>query len=88
MNWKLRLKNKATLAALIAAGITFVYQVFAALGIAPKVQENDLMQLASLILNILVAMGILVDPTTPGVKDSERAKTYVEPGLADQEGEE
>lgn len=88
MNWKLRLKNKATLAALTAAGITFVYQVCAALGIAPKVQENDLMQLASLILNILVAMGILVDPTTPGVKDSERAKTYVEPGIEDQEEEE
>lgn len=80
INWKLRFKNKATLAALAAAGITFVYQVCAILGITPKIAQGELTQLLGIILNILAAFGILVDPTTPGAGDSDTAKGYALPG--------
>lgn len=80
MNLKLRFKNKATLVALISAAVIFVYQIFAIIGITPKVSEDVVMQIVGLILNALVGLGILVDPTTPGVKDSVNAMSYAELG--------
>ena len=32
-----------------------------------------------LLVNLLVALGVVVDPTTQGVGDSERAMGYTEP---------
>lgn len=85
MNWKLRLKNKATLTALVAAAITFVYSVLGTLGIAPAVGQEQVTSLVSALLTVLAALGIVTDPTTPGVSDSERAKGYTEPGGGDDE---
>ncbi len=79
INWLLRLKNKATLAALIPVVLGFVYQVAAILGIAVPVTQDALMQVLLLILNALVALGVVVDPTTQGIGDSKRALTYTEP---------
>lgn len=79
MNIKLRLKNKATLAALIAAIVVFVYQVCGVFGVVPPVAQGTVEQLVGLVLNMLVALGVLVDPTTQGIGDSEQAKTYTNP---------
>lgn len=79
MNWKLRFKNKATLAALIAAVVAFIYQICSILGVVPPVAEDAIIQGIAIILNILVALGVLVDPTTAGVSDSEQALGYDEP---------
>lgn len=79
INWKLRLKNKATLLALITCGCTFAYQVLGILGITAPVSEDTIIQFAGMGLNALVTLGVAVDPTTQGVKDSERAITYGEP---------
>ena len=79
INWLLRLKNKATLAALIPVVLGFAYQVAAILGIAVPVTQDALMQVLLLALNALVALGVVVDPTTQGVGDSKRALAYTEP---------
>lgn len=79
INWKLRLMNKATIAALLACTITFVYQVLSILGITPSIAESQVTELVGLILNILAAFGILVDPTTKGLSDSEKALGYTKP---------
>ena len=79
MNWKLRLKNKQTLMALAAAAIAFVYQVLGIFGIVPAVSTETMINLVGLILNVLVAIGIVVDPTTAGFRDSARALTYDQP---------
>lgn len=79
INWLLRLKNKTTLAALIPVVLGFVYQVAAILGIAVPVTQDALMQVLLLALNALVALGVVVDPTTQGVGDSKRALAYTEP---------
>ena len=79
INWILRLKNKATLTALIAAVLAFCYQAAGILGFVPPVAQDELMQAAFLLVNILVALGVVVDPTTQGVGDSERAMGYTEP---------
>lgn len=79
INWKLRLANKTTLTALIACIVAFIYQLMGIIGIIPSIAENDILTLAGVIINILVALGIVVDPTTSGVSDSNKALEYDRP---------
>ena len=79
INWKLRLKNKATLLAIVTAVIALIYQIFGMLGIVPAVSESEVTQAVGLVINILAMVGIVTDPTTQGVSDSNRALTYDKP---------
>ena len=79
INWKIRLQNKTWLLAMLAAVVAFVYQVLALLGIVPAVSQDQVTQLIGLVINILVALGIVVDPTTSGVTDSQQALDYDKP---------
>ena len=79
MNWKLRLQNPATLTALIAAAVAFVYQVLSVLGITAPIDQSFFVQMGGLIVTILVSLGIIVDPTTKGIDDSARAMEYEKP---------
>ena len=81
INWKLRVKNKATLLAAVAALIALIYTILGAFGIVPPVAQDLWVQLVAVIFEILVAFGIIVDPTTQGISDSERALTYDEPRI-------
>lgn len=76
INWKVRLQNKTWLLAMAAAVLAFVYQLLGLLGIVPAVSEDQLTQLIGLAVNILVALGVVVDPTTEGLQDSEKTMTY------------
>lgn len=79
MNLKLRLKNKTTLAALIAAAVAFIYQILGIIGVVPAVAQNDVLQAVGIILNLLAALGIITDPTTAGVGDTAQAMKYTAP---------
>ena len=72
INFKLRLQNKTTLIALISA-IFLMLQQFG-LNIPSNIQEG-----VNTLVVILVILGIVTDPTTKGVGDSERALNYNEP---------
>lgn len=86
INWKVRLRNKPWVASLLALVVTFVYNLLAMLEIAPAVTEDWVMGIIGTVLTLLTALGVLIDPTTQGVQDSERAMLYVEPGkLPDEE---
>ena len=86
INWKVRLRNKPWVAGLIGVIVTFAYDIMAAFEIVPAVDESHVMSLIKTLLTLLVGLGVLVDPTTQGVSDSERAMMYVEPGkLPDEE---
>lgn len=76
INWKVRLKNKAFLAALAALIIAFVYQLLAALDIVPSITQDSVSEVIGMVLNLLGLLGVIVDPTTAGVSDSARAMTY------------
>lgn len=84
INWKLRLKNKTTAAALLTALVAFVYQVCGIFGVVPPVSQDQAFTFVSIILTVLVSLGILVDPTTAGIGDSERAMGYEKPAKADE----
>ena len=79
INWKLRLQNKATLTALVMALVALVYQVLGVFGVVPRVAQDQVMTIISMVINILCLLGIVVDPTTAGVGDSARAMSYDEP---------
>ncbi len=69
INWKLRLQNKATVVALCSAALTFVYTVLGLFGVVPSVTQTTAGDFVMAALNVLTALGVLVDPTTPGVTD-------------------
>lgn len=71
-NLKIRLKNKTFIITMMTTVIAFVYQLLAQFEIVPKITQDQTIQVLMLVVNILAGLGILVDPTTDGVKDSER----------------
>ena len=79
INWKLRLQNKATLTALVMALVALVYQVLGVFGVVPRVSQDQVTTIISMVINILCLLGIVVDPTTDGIGDSARALSYDEP---------
>ena len=79
INWKLRLQNKATLSTLVALIAAIVYQVLGWFGIIPKVPIKELIDTISVLLEALALLGIIVDPTTKGINDSDRAMSYETP---------
>ena len=79
INWKVRFKNKTWLVAFLGAIVAFVYQMLGAFGIVPRVSEDYITQVIGIFINLLVALGIVVDPTTNGISDSKRALGYTEP---------
>lgn len=79
INWKLRLQNKTTLTALVMALVALVYQVLGVCGVVPRVAQDQVTTIVSMVINILCLLGIVVDPTTAGIGDSNRALTYDEP---------
>lgn len=85
INWKLRGQNKATLIALVAAILTLVYTVMGLIGIVPGISQNEVMEVVGLALNVLVLLGIITDPTTPGIGDSTLANSYTAPGTTETE---
>lgn len=75
INWKLRFQNKITLTSLVVLVISFIYGLLGLLGIVPPISENDITNIVMMIINILVALGVVVDPTTAGIGDSRLALT-------------
>lgn len=79
INLKVRLKNPVFWVTIVPAAVTFTYCMLGAFGIVPALSENAAVNIAIAIINALTTLGVLVDPTTKGVGDSERAMEYTEP---------
>lgn len=79
INWKVRFKNKVWLAAFITFLVSTVYQFLAMFEIAPALTQDAVMQIVAAVLQLLSLLGVVVDPTTKGLRDSERALGYNEP---------
>ena len=79
MNFILRLKNKATLTAIVGAILLFIKQITEAFGVDLSEQIEQVSGLIGAIITFLVGIGVVTDPTTKGVKDSGITKTYAKP---------
>lgn len=79
INWKVRLKQPAFWIATIPVVITFVYSILALVGVVPSITEGAVQNLFLTLVSVLAQLGIVVDPTTKGVSDSDRAMNYEKP---------
>ena len=79
VNWKVRFKNKVWLGCFFAAIVSFAFTMLALFDIFPSVTEDQVMRVINAVLMLLSMTGVIVDPTTSGVNDSERAMGYDEP---------
>lgn len=64
---------------MIATVVAFIYQILGYCGVVPPISENEVVELVGLIVNVLVGIGVVVDPTTKGISDSSTAMNYVIP---------
>ena len=81
INWIVRIKNKAFWLAVIPA-LALVVQAMAALfgyTINLETWVGKLQAVVNAVFALLAILGIVVDPTTDGVGDSNRALGYAEP---------
>lgn len=76
INWKIRLKNKTWLAGVLALIVSFLYDLLGMLGVTAPVEQGWVMNLIQTVLTMLAMLGVVIDPTTPGAGDSDRAMTY------------
>ena len=79
INWKLRFMNKASLLSLLSIIVAFAYQIASFFDIVPPVSQEQTIQFVSLGLTLLVSIGIITDPTTHGISDSNQALSYDTP---------
>lgn len=79
INWKVRLKSGPFWVGLISLVLTFVYTVLNMAGIIPQIDQKQVMDVIVMLLQILAFIGVLTDPTTKGLSDSEQAMTYQKP---------
>ncbi|MGG8343707.1 phage holin [Streptococcus uberis] len=73
INWSLRLQSKYFWVALISLIVLLSQQL--GFDIFPKNWEEVL----NTVLSILILLGVINDPTTAGISDSDQALTYNEP---------
>ena len=73
------MKNKVWLGSFLSLIVGFVYSMLALFDVYPEVTQNHIVQLVNQVLTFLGLIGVIVDPTTAGIGDSERALQYEEP---------
>ena len=75
------IKNKSFWIALIPAVLLLIQVVAAVFGITLDLGDlgNKLLAVVNAVFSVLTILGIVVDPTTSGITDSEQALTYTEP---------
>lgn len=79
MNYVVRFKNPTFLVTFAAAVVAFIYQMLGMFEVVPTISESDVVNIISIVINVLTMLGIFVDPTTKGISDSANAMTYIEP---------
>ena len=81
INWKVRIANKTFWMAIIPAIALVVQAVAAVFGYTLDLSTlvGKICAVVDAVFAVLVIIGIVNDPTTAGIGDSARAKTYAEP---------
>lgn len=81
INWKVRIKNKAFWLALIPALLLLIQAVAYVFGFSLDLSEmgDKLLAVVNALFAVLAILGIVTDPTTAGVGDSQQALGYNKP---------
>lgn len=81
INWKVRIKNKAFWLSLIPALLLLIQAVAYVFGFTLDLSElgDKLLAVVNALFAVLAILGVVTDPTTAGLSDSNLAMTYEEP---------
>lgn len=81
INWKVRIRNKNFWMALIPAVLLLIQVVANVFGYQIDLGDmgNKLLAVVNAVFAVLAILGIVTDPTTAGISDSDLAMTYPEP---------
>ena len=81
INWIVRIKNKAFWLAIIPAVLLLIQAVADVVGYQLDFGDisEKLIAVVNAVFMVLSILGIVVDPTTAGIGDSNRALTYTTP---------
>lgn len=81
INWEIRIKNKNFWIAMIPAILLLIQQIAGIFGISIDLGDlgDKLLAVINTIFVILALVGVVSDPTTTGISDSEQALNYTEP---------
>lgn len=81
INWKVRVKNKAFWMSFIPAVLLLIQVVAATFGFTMDMGDlgNKLLAVVDAVFCVLTILGVVTDPTTSGISDSQRALTYMKP---------
>ena len=79
INFKVRLRNKTFLLLFIPTVLSFIYTLLNYAGVVPNISEDEILHELFILVEILAMVGIINDPTTKGLEDSDRAMTYDKP---------
>lgn len=81
INWMVRIKNKNFWLTLIPAVLLLIQVVVAPFGYQWDfgVLNEQLAAIINALFAVLVVLGVVNDPTTDGVEDSDQALTYTTP---------
>ena len=85
INWKVRFRNRLWLWSFLSAVTAMLFAFFSLCGIALPLNQNTVLGILYQVLSILSLLGVLIDPTTQGLNDSNRAMGYQEPYQDDRE---
>ena len=74
INWKVRIANKTFWLSLIPAALLLVQVVASVFGFTLDLGElgNKLLEVVNALFAVLAILGVVNDPTTAGVADSQR----------------
>lgn len=81
INWLVRIKNKSFWIALVPAILLLIQVIASVFGFELElgVLGDKLLAVVNAVFTVLTILGIVTDPTTSGVSDSDRAMEYTEP---------
>lgn len=81
INWKVRIKNKLFWMSIIPAALLLVQVAASVFGFTLDLGDlgNKLLDVVNAAFAVLAILGVVTDPTTQGISDSERAMNYKEP---------
>lgn len=79
INWKVRFKNKVFLVSFFSLIIGFVYGMLQLFDVYPPITESQVCNIVNQCLTFLGLLGVIADPTTAGIEDSNRAQSYDHP---------
>ena len=81
INWKVRINNKAFWVAIIPATLLLIQAVASVFGFTLDLGDlgNKLLVVVEAVFVVLAILGVVTDPTTAGISDSEQALTYIKP---------